>query len=489
MSSYDEIPYTQNIYPQTQPDTLATIAILRDHTPPAVAHCRVLELGCAQGDNLIAMAQALPQGFFVGIDSAATQIAAGNQTVAQLNLINIQLKCRDLQAITAEFGKFDYIIAHGVYSWVAPAVREKLFAICHDHLQPQGIAYISYNTYPGWQSDAMLRDILLFHLRNIHAPAERLKVAKQLLKSFAHSIVSRYDNHALSLKNKLHHLLQVSDNYFAHEHLEEYNHAVFFHQFIEQVTQHHLHYLVDLQTYADNPLPEIIHEDFVTQQQDHDFLVNRRYRETLLCHQKISAPSQLNYLKIKELYLSAALQCHATEPQILTADEVRFENFAGKVVAIVSLPVLKIAGYHLSRVYPKILSFKEFINALLTDYSFEINAEDETELLQFLCNLFLTKDVELYSYPPHFALSVSSCPLASPLARLQSQRTEVVTNLRYETFVLDKTTCLLLSLLDGKRDHQQILFQLNKQLADKSYNLSQLQQRLETLARKAFLID
>ena len=489
MLSYDEIPYTQNIYQQTQPNTLATLAILRDHLPPAISHCRVLELGCAQGNNLIAMAQTIPHGFFVGIDHSATQIAAGNALIAQLHLVNIQLKCLDLQTITPEFGTFDYIIIHGVYSWVAPPVREKLLAICRDNLQPQGIAYLSYNTYPGWQSDEMLREILLFHLQQITSPIERLKKAKQLLKSLSDSIALRYDNYALSLKNKLQHLLQLPDNYFAHEHLEEYNDAVFFHQFIQQVQRYDLHYLTDLQTYMDNSLWDENSEDFIAQQQYQDFLSNRRYRETLLCRREIASPPQLNYRKIKELSLSAALKTTATLSQILSADSVSFDNFAGKTVAAVSLPSLKAVCYCLSQIYPKSLNFQEIIDLIQQDYAFQVDTEDEDEILHFLFNLFLTKDLELYCYPPNFCFTVSSHPVASPLARLQSLQGEAVTNLRGETFWLDKITNLLLQSLDGQHSHSQILSRLNKQLTDNLFSPSQLQQRLKYLACQAFLVS
>jgi len=488
MLSYDEIPYTKNIYPQTQPNTLATLAILLDQSPPAVPSCRVLELGCAQGNNLIAMAQAIPHGFFVGVDHSATQIAVGNAAVAQLNLVNIQLKNLDLQTITPEFGRFDYIIAHGVYSWVAPAVREKLLAICHDNLQPEGIAYLSYNTYPGWQSDAMLREMLLFHLREVTSPIERLEKSKQRLNFLVDSIAHRYDNYALSLKDKLTYLLQSPDNYFAHEHLEEYNDAVFFHQFIQQVQQHNLYYLADLQTYPDDSQLDQNSQDWIAQQQDQDFLTNRRYRETLLCRRAISQPQQLNYQNIKKLSLAATLKTTATRSQILSEDEISFDNFSGKTVAVVRLPWLKAVGHYLSQIYPKIVNFQEIMDAVQQNYGLQPNAIDEDEVLYFLFTLFLTKAVELYSYPPNFCLTVSSSPVASPLAGWQSQQGTAVTNLRYETFQLDKITLFLLALLDGQHSQQQILSLLNQELAENSLSSSQLQQMLDYLAHKAFLI-
>ena len=128
-NDYDEIPYTKNIYKQTQPDNLATIATLFGMQPPPVATCRVLELGCASGINLLAMAQAIPQGEFLGIDLSARQIQEGQANIQQLGLPNITLKQMDMMAIDSHLGQFDYIIVHGVYSWVSPMVRAKILQV------------------------------------------------------------------------------------------------------------------------------------------------------------------------------------------------------------------------------------------------------------------------------------------------------------------------------------------------------------------------
>lgn len=485
MQSYNEIPYTRNIYPHTQPNTLATLAFLLDHQPPDISRCHVLELGCAQGFNLIAMAQAIPQGLFIGIDHSATQIELGQSVIAQLNLTNIQLKCLDLQQMTAEFGTFDYIIAHGVYSWIAPELQQQLLRICHDNLHKNGIAYVSYNTFPGWQMDAMLRELLLFHLQNLNSPTERLYQAKQFIKSLSHAVAHRYDSYALSLKNKLHYLLQIPDNYFAHEHLEEFNQAVFFHQFIQQVNRHNLHYLTDLQTYGDMPA-EVMTEDALAQQQYQDFLVNRRYRETLVCRQLTNPSARFNSIKIKKLYLAAALTTTATLAQIQGDEEVQFTDSAGKTIASVTLPVLKVLCHYLGAVYPKIMLFQEIITELSQKYIVKLQASDEDEILNFLLQLFVTNDLELYIYPPQFCLTVSKYPMASPLARLQSQHGEPVTNLRGDTFWLDEATQQLLPLLDGQHSFKQLMHR--SQHFAIPLTSAQVQQILENLAHRRFLL-
>jgi SAM-dependent methyltransferase len=147
-TSYDKVPYFSQAYAQSHPDRLAAMAKLFGMTPAPLGECRVLELGCASGGNLIPMAVHLPGSSFVGFDLSVRQIADGKAIVEQLQLRNIELRQMDILAVDQTIGKFDYIIAHGVYSWVPAEVQDKLLAICGENLTPNGVAYVSYNTYP-----------------------------------------------------------------------------------------------------------------------------------------------------------------------------------------------------------------------------------------------------------------------------------------------------------------------------------------------------
>src|SRR5581483_1825348 len=139
-NSYDEMPYSSHPYPQTHPSRLAVIATLFGMNPPAVGKCRVLELGCAGGGNLIPMAEALPESEFVGIDLSGRQIADGQGIVRALGLRNITLRHASILDVDGLYGPFDYVICHGVFSWVPNAVREKILDICAKHLTPRGVA-------------------------------------------------------------------------------------------------------------------------------------------------------------------------------------------------------------------------------------------------------------------------------------------------------------------------------------------------------------
>src|SRR5207247_7326990 len=120
--------------------------------------CRVLEIGCASGGNLLPMAEALPEASFLGIDLSERQINEGQQAIAALGLGNVELRHLNVLEIGPDFGLFDYIVCHGVYSWVPPVARDKILEVCRKNLAPNGVAYVSYNTLPGWHMRGMIRD-------------------------------------------------------------------------------------------------------------------------------------------------------------------------------------------------------------------------------------------------------------------------------------------------------------------------------------------
>jgi len=165
-ASYDEAPYPFLSHSNTHPDRLAVIATLLNLDVAPVQNCRVLEIGCAVGGNLIPMAEALPDSQFVGIDNASKQIQQAQELATALDLQNIAFHTMDILNIDSELGAFDYIIAHGIYSWVPANVREKLLEICRQNLAPDGIAYISYNVLPGYHMMSMIREMMLWHTRS-----------------------------------------------------------------------------------------------------------------------------------------------------------------------------------------------------------------------------------------------------------------------------------------------------------------------------------
>jgi SAM-dependent methyltransferase len=188
MNPYDEVPYQGGAYPQTNPERLATIATLFGMRPPPIEKCRVLEIGTADGSNLIPLSYIYPNSEFLGIDLSASQVATGNAIIRELGLKNIQLEALDIAELRNNTGVFDYIICHGVFSWVPRLIQDAIFDVCARLLTPNGIAYISYNTYPGWSFRGVARDIMCFHAGPFKRAEDKIEQACAMLRFVAESV-------------------------------------------------------------------------------------------------------------------------------------------------------------------------------------------------------------------------------------------------------------------------------------------------------------
>ncbi len=158
---YDAVPYRHGAVPDSHPARIGAIARLLGISSAPPDRCRVLELGCGEGMNLLPLAERFPKSEFIGVDFSAKQIAVAEAARVACGIGNARFVCADLRTWKPEGGAFDYIIAHGVYSWVPAEVRDRLLAICAEALSPDGDAYVSYNTLPGWALPGGVRNFLL----------------------------------------------------------------------------------------------------------------------------------------------------------------------------------------------------------------------------------------------------------------------------------------------------------------------------------------
>ncbi len=179
-TSYDQIAYPCTPQTQTHPDLLATLAELYGLQSPPVDCCQVLEVGCNDGSNLIPMAVNEPAVTLRGIDLAETAVSAACAWSDRLGLANTEFTQADILDWNPSGRRFDYILIHGVYSWVPPQVREAILALCRKSLTPSGIAYISYNALPGCHFRRYVRDVLRFHTKGIDDPRQRIAAAREI---------------------------------------------------------------------------------------------------------------------------------------------------------------------------------------------------------------------------------------------------------------------------------------------------------------------
>ncbi|MGC9456662.1 MAG: methyltransferase domain-containing protein [Halothiobacillaceae bacterium] len=223
LASYDALPYDSRPIALTRPDTLAARAALLGANPADPQTARVLELGCASGGNLIPMAMRFPEARFFGVDLSKRQVADGQQRITSLGLTNLTLEHADILDWSPPAGTFDYIIGHGVFSWVPEPVRMRILALCEQKLSPRGIAFISFNTLPGFHLRAITRDMLRDADRPEHPAAERIQTARAWLDDLDDILTGREDLEAQLLCREIHELRGARDSYLLHEYLAECN--------------------------------------------------------------------------------------------------------------------------------------------------------------------------------------------------------------------------------------------------------------------------
>ena len=301
----------------SQPEYLATIATLRGMQPQDVERARVLELGCASGQNLIPLAERYPQSAFVGFDLSQRQIALARETAAGVELQNIEFLQQNLLDVRPDLGTFDYVIAHGMYSWIDEPARDKLLAICRKHLAPQGVAYVSYNAYPGWHVHDMFRAMMNYEARGIQGVAEQTARGRMLLEFLKASLnPGEVPNDALIVA-ELEPLLNQSDANLRHDLLGPVNVPVYFQQFIAHAQSHSLQFLGDctqgirysdcLETQIEQDLNGVT-SDPLQQTQYRDILKKKAFRQTLLCHTGIDVRKSLAPEVMKGLYVEARIR-------------------------------------------------------------------------------------------------------------------------------------------------------------------------------------
>ena len=290
--SYDALPYPDVATYLSHPRQTAVAAILSGLEPPPLAGCRVLELGCASGFNLLAMSQSLPGATFVGIDRSEGQVAAGRGRLARLGVTNVELRAADLMDLGDGLGEFDYVVAHGLFSWVPGPVRERVLALVRRHLAPRGVGYVSYNCYPGWHKHRMVRDLCLAHDPKSGAPAARVAAVQAGLARTAAELPDPDSPRSAIIKAAVARLAHAPDSYLFHEYLESDNHPLRFADFAALLAAAGLRHLADARLEAhpalqppDTRAALAAHSDDPLRQEQYlDELIDRDFRHSLVGH-------------------------------------------------------------------------------------------------------------------------------------------------------------------------------------------------------------
>jgi Predicted methyltransferase regulatory domain/Methyltransferase domain/PKMT, C-terminal winged helix domain len=414
-----------------------------------VERCRVLELGCGDGGNLVPMALGLPNATFVGIDAAPGAIGRGTESIEALGLRNATLHAQAIEDFEPPAESFDYVIAHGVYSWVGPAVRDRLLAICRHALADQGVAYVSYNALPGGRVRQALRDMLRFHTDGVVEPSERVAQGRALLCFLLEGWPAEHDLAAV-LRRQAEGVLDRGDASLLHDDLAEVNEPVYFHELVAHAERHRLQYLAEADFFEmqtgvlSDPVAETLRgvEDPIRREQYLDFLKGRMFRQTLLCR----AEHELDRTPRPEIVERLAVSTPARPRGAPDAEgAVTFEGPTGSTLAT-DHPLVRAALERVADAWPAAVWARELIPT-------GSSPEDRAALCDALLRSYAANLVQLHAHPPALTTTPGETPEASPLARHQARAGDMVTNLRHVSVrIEDDLGRELVTLLDGTRD-------------------------------------
>jgi trans-aconitate methyltransferase len=475
-ASYDEAPYKSFAHPRSAPGQLAATAWIFGLDTPEVDSARVLEIGCAAAGNLIPFDAMHPRARAVGIDLSPVHVAQGRERVRALGLDNVELLDGDIaQVDLSSRGPFDFIICHGVYSWVPDDVQDAILAVCSSLLADTGVAYISYNTYPGWKAKEIVRDAMLLSVDDTASTPEKVASARRMIE-FLHdvaqpdSVLARAvaDHRAMAMASV------SGDYYLLHEELEAFNAPCYFRDFVHRARANGLEYLAEAQPenmFARNYGPLAVDHlrrvdggDQVLVEQHLDFVVNRSYRQTLLVKaeraEQISRTVDRN--RNRRLHVAARLQ-PITGRTLLDHSNQRYG--ADGVAAIVAYdPAVKAAIDALSTRWPWTCSWHELraaVRARLARADVDAPADLDTRI-DGLLEVLITRGLARYRLDPVFPR-----PASTPVRLDESvRRTAELTrddgeafffNHWHESVPLSPLDRHLLPLLDGDHDRDALL--------------------------------
>ncbi len=458
MSVYNEILYPTHASPDTHPDTLARTAVLFGMEPPPVDRCRVLEIGCGDGGNIIPMGFELPHSEFVGIDSASIPVQHAQRVIERSGAKNVSVRALDLMEIAHHFGTFDYIIAHGIYSWVPDKVREKILGICRDHLSARGVALISFIAGPAGRIRQLIRDMMIFHIHAAGTEADPVRQGREFLQL----LVDLADDNSVwkaVLEKEAVRLSKKSDGVTFHDELGSDYSPVYFSDFAVAAERNGLQFLSDLnlsdaieppnKPEAAQALERLAQGDVVKYQQYLDFLKFREFRRTLVCHREMQLERGHLLERVQNLLVASSLSKSSVEPD----GGVVFTKRHGTGTVTTNNPIVAIALECLETDWPRARHFSKLAEEAGAKAPSELQAEVPMTLAQALLKLAANKLVDLRTYQAPLAESVGDRPMATSLARLQAEEgTPITTLLHTQIEFSNPEARSLLQRIDGTRN-------------------------------------
>lgn len=470
--AYETFQYENLPFQATHPDWLGTIGRLRGLDTAPAQRCRVLELGCGRGGNLVPLATLLPESEFVGVDLAVSQIEGARRDVEVLGLTNLRFEAMDIVQVPMDWGQFDYIVCHGVYSWVPEEVRRRILEIFATQLAPHGVAYVSFNALPGWHVRGMLRSMLLRVVPVGPAP-EMAQSARGFL-SLMRRLTPESGPLAAWLWRELALLDMMSDRYLYFEYLVEHNQAFYFDDFLNDTTAAGLQYLgnADLATAVPRQLGvdgrrEVMDlcGDPLVAEQLADYLVVRLFRRAVLCRQDAPSASELQGDALTGAWL-AVEQPEAVDIDLGTNVELTIDG-DGDLTATPDPTMSQAMTWVLGDAGPGGMAMADLTTSAAERVGRPVDEVLAADVLRTALELVVEGDASAGLWPRPVACEVPERPVAPRFIRWQAQQgRDSVTSVLHAEVSADPLDRVLLRDLDGELDFVGLMAVVTRALAE-----------------------
>lgn len=443
---YESVPYRHGAVSDSHPARVGAIARLLGIPAAPPDRCRVLELGCGEGMNLLPLAERFPQSEFIGLDFSGRQIATAEETRKATGLANARFECADLRSWKPGTGAFDYIIAHGVYSWVPADVRDRLLALCAESLSPHGVAYISYNTLPGWGLPGGVRQFLLGEIALQSTADAQISHASRVLGALGECMKDQPGSYAANLRDTIADMRAKQPELLFHDELAAVNEPCTFLQFTAHAERHRLHYLAEAHyaTMQAAHLPAAMQAalaplkpDFMRTQQFMDVLFQRWLRNSLLCRTPVAAGRAIRAAVIAECALGLRMTVDVNTIDLYPGRPMRFTGIHGLVLEARE-PVEKAVLTVLASSFPARLPFpavSAMVNQTLSEAGLP-TVQDFSMLHEFLHRLFALDALDVMLCGTGEWLKTGAKPGPSVLMRHQAAHDLPVSNRWHEPIAL-----------------------------------------------------
>jgi methyltransferase-like protein len=207
--------------------------------------------------------------------------------------------------------------------------------------------------------------------------------------------------------------------------------------------------------------------DMIQLEQYMDFLRNRTFRQTLLCHARCTPNYRLEPATLASFFVGSPLQSVSPRPDLHSSAREDFRRPSGSF-AFSTFPIVKAALVVLGEAWPRYVPFDDLCSQARAKLDGQvirneaIRAEDKQQVGQALLKFYTIAGdlVEFRLHPSRVTTQPGTKPLTRALARWQARSGRSATNLRHESVTLDEFGRQVLQRLDGQRTRTEMVREL-----------------------------